>query len=146
MKKFFLFIVIIVFVLPVVTSCVGRCRDCAKIVKVTTLDGVHFDFDKALLKPEGKTILDRDLALLKENKKLSVSIEGHCDVLGSDEYNQQLSERRAKTVYDYLLAQNIQIDRMTTVGWGRKKPIAPNDNSSNRAKNRRVELVIVKAK
>lgn len=146
MKRFILSMTIFVCALPFVFGCVGRCKDCGKIVKTTVLTGVHFDFDKAVIKPDGKPILNKDVELLKKEKVFNITIEGHCDVLGSDEYNQLLSERRAKSVYEYFLANNIPADRMNTVGLGRKKPVASNDNASNRAKNRRVEIHVMKAK
>lgn len=128
-------------------ACTGaRCEHCGETVKVTTLDGVLFDFDKSEVKPEGKKILDKDIELLKKDKTLNVSVEGHCDIVGSDEYNQILSERRAKTVANYISSSGIAANRLSTVGYGRKKPVAPNDTPANRAKNRRVELHIIKAR
>ncbi|MFA4973193.1 MAG: OmpA family protein [bacterium] len=130
----------------VIAGCSARCKDCGKTVKVTTLDGVLFDFNKALIKPEGKKVLDQDVALIKQSKSLDISIEGHCDIVGSDSYNQQLSEKRARVVYDYFLKNGIDAKRMRTVGYGRTKPIVPNDSAANRAKNRRVEIHIIKAR
>ncbi|MBN1282652.1 MAG: OmpA family protein [Proteobacteria bacterium] len=127
-------------------GCAARCKDCGKTVKVTTLGSVHFDFDRAALKPEGKRVLDEDIKLAKQNRSLDLSIEGHCDIVGSDLYNQQLSERRARAVYDYLLKNGIDAGRMRTVGYGRTKPLLPNDSPANRAKNRRVEIHIIKAR
>ncbi|MFA4874704.1 MAG: OmpA family protein [bacterium] len=138
---------IILLALPFFTACTGaRCEHCGETVKVDKLEGVHFDFDKATIKPEGKQILDKDIALLKKDKTLDVSIEGHCDYIGSDDYNQKLSERRAKSVFDYLAQNGVDKSHMRTVGYGRSKPISPNDTDANRAKNRRVELHIIKAR
>lgn len=125
---------------------IARCEDCGKVVKVTTLRGIHFDFDKYAIRPDGAPILNEDIELLKKDPSLDVSIEGHCDIIGSDAYNQKLSEKRAKAVYDYLLQNGIAADRMKTVGYGRKRPIVPNDSAENRAINRRVELQIIKAR
>jgi len=129
-----------------IAGCVARCKDCGKTVKVDTLTGVHFDFNRAILKPEGRKMLDEDIVMLKKNKSLDISIEGHCDIVGSDSYNQQLSERRARVVYDYFLKNGIDANRMRTVGYGRTKPVVPNDSDANRAKNRRVEIHIIKAR
>lgn len=129
-----------------IAGCVGRCKDCGKTVKVTTLDGVLFDFNRALIKPAGKKVLDGDVALIKQSKSLDISIEGHCDIVGSDSYNQQLSEKRARVVYDYFLKNGIEANRMRTVGFGRTKPIVPNDSAANRARNRRVEIHMIKAR
>ena len=128
-------------------GCTGaRCANCGKTVKTIVLNGVNFDFNKYEIRPEGKALLDKDLTNLKQDKSLDISIEGHCDIVGNDEYNQKLSERRARVVYDYFLANGIEAARMRTVGYGRTKPIVPNDTAENRAKNRRVEINIIKAR
>lgn len=129
-----------------VAGCQQMCRRCGHVVKVDVLEGIHFDFNKYMIKPEGRIILDKDVLLLKKDKTLDISIEGHCDIVGSDEYNQQLSERRAKTVYDYFASNGIDPSRMKTVGWGRTRPVVPNTTEANRARNRRVEIVIIKAR
>ena len=127
-------------------GCRQMCKRCGHTVKVTVLEGVNFDFNKATLKPAGKAILDNDVKLLADDKTLDVSIDGHCDIVGSDEYNQKLSEARAKAVFDYLVSKGIAADRMKTAGYGRSRPIVPNDTEANRAKNRRVEINIIKAR
>ena len=91
-------------------------------------------------------MLDEDVALLEKNKSLDISIEGHCDIVGSDSYNNRLSEKRAKAVYSYFLGQGIPTERMRTVGYGRTKPLVPNDTPANRARNRRVEIHVIKAR
>jgi len=149
MKRRNLVIALIMFtiVLPYAAGCTGaRCADCGKTVKIDTLEGVHFDFDKYTIKPAGKTMLNQDVALLEKNKSLDISIEGHCDIVGSDSYNNSLSEKRAKAVYSYFLSQGIPSDRMRTIGYGRSRPIVPNDTPANRAKNRRVEIHVIKAR
>ena len=75
---------------------------------------------------------------------MKVRINGHTDALASDEYNQWLSDRRAKRVYDYLLERNISADKMEYIGFGKKIPIADNSTEDGRAKNRRVEIEILK--
>lgn len=125
---------------------VARCENCGKVVKTTVLRGIHFDFDKYAVRPDGVPILNEDIELLKGDPALDVSIEGHCDIIGSDAYNQKLSEKRAGTVRDYLLKNDIASERMKTVGFGRKNPIVPNDSAENRTMNRRVELQIIKAR
>jgi OOP family OmpA-OmpF porin len=124
----------------------ARCVNCGKVVKVTTLRGIQFDFDKAVVRPDGAKILGEDIDLIKKDKSLDVSIEGHCDAIGSDAYNQVLSEKRAKAVYDYLAQNGIEPARMKTVGYGKKKPLVPNDTPAHRDINRRVELIIIQAR
>ena len=102
----------------------------------------HFDFDKATLRPESIEILDAAVATLGEHGTIAVEVAGHTDSIGSEAYNEDLSDRRAKVVYDYLLDNGIATDRMTWKGYGESSPIATNDTDEGRAKNRRTELVI----
>lgn len=124
-------------------GCAGRCKDCGTVVKVTVLEGVNFAFDKADLLPHAYPILNEDVKLMKSNPSLKVRVEGHCDIRGTDEYNQKLSERRAKSVYNYFASQGIDKARMSTIGYGRSKPLVPNTSEANMYKNRRVEIKII---
>ncbi len=109
---------------------------------VIELQGVHFDFDKATLKPESIRILDAAVDTLKKHQQIKVEVAGHTDSRGSDEYNRKLSERRAKVVYDYLVAHGIDAQRLSWRGYGESQPIADNDTEAGRAQNRRTELKI----
>jgi OOP family OmpA-OmpF porin len=125
-------------------GCTGaRCENCGTVVHTTVLEGVNFAFNKADLLPNAYPVLDKDVTMLKNDSKLKVRIEGHCDIRGSDEYNQTLSERRAKTVYNYISSKGIDKSRMSTIGYGRSKPLVPNTTEENMYKNRRVEVKIV---
>jgi len=104
------------------------------------LDNVLFDFDKTAIKPDGMKILDRLVAFLKENPDKRVDLEGHTDSIGTDKYNQGLSERRAASVQAYLTKQGVASSRITTKGFGESKPIADNKTKEGRVKNRRVEI------
>jgi OOP family OmpA-OmpF porin len=108
---------------------------------LVTLHGPQFDFNKSTLKPDGKRLLDEAARTLKDKPDMNVSVEGHTDSVGSDAYNQKLSERRAKTVRDYLASEGVASSRMTVVGWGEAKPVASNDTAEGRAENRRVEVI-----
>jgi len=121
-------------------------------VKVNLSADLLFDFDKANLKPEAAPELKKVATILKSYPISKVKIEGHADAKGSDEYNQKLSERRAQTVAQWLMANaGIDASRVKTRGWGKSKPIAPNtnldgsDNPEGRAKNRRVEITLIKS-
>ena len=105
------------------------------------LRGVHFDFDKATLRPEGKPILDEAAKILNENPAINVQVQGYTDGIGTVEYNLGLSDRRAATVKDYLESQGVAASRLTTKGFGKSDPVATNDTAEGRAQNRRVELV-----
>jgi outer membrane protein OmpA-like peptidoglycan-associated protein len=114
----------------------------AKPKEVVVLKGVNFAFNSADLTPKSKGILDQWVAKIKADKTMRVEVAGHTDSIGSDAYNQKLSERRAKAVVDYFVAQGIAADRLKAVGYGKKKPIASNATDEGRAQNRRVELQI----
>ena len=111
--------------------------------KVTYAADAFFDFDKSVLKPEGKAKLD-DLVGKVKGVNLEVIIAvGHTDSIGTVEYNQKLSVRRAEAVKAYLVSKGIEKNRVYTEGKGEKQPIADNKTKEGRAKNRRVEIEVV---
>ncbi len=95
-----------------------------------------FDFDKAVLKPMYYGDLDEVAKVMKANPNLRVDLNGHTCDLGSEKYNQKLSERRAKAVFDYLTNHGIDAQRLTWKGYGETQPAFPNTSEENRAKNR----------
>ena len=102
-----------------------------------------FDFDKAIVKPEGKAALDGLLAKLQGmNTEVMVTV-GHTDAVGTDQYNQKLSQRRAEAVKAYLVAAGVAADRVYTEGKGEAQPVADNKSAAGRAKNRRVTVEVV---
>jgi outer membrane protein OmpA-like peptidoglycan-associated protein len=107
------------------------------------LRGVNFDFDKATIRPDARPVLDEAARVLKEEHGVDISVEGHTDSVGTDAYNQGLSERRARAVADYLATEGIARSRMRTVGYGESRPVASNETADGRAQNRRVELKII---
>ena len=115
----------------------------AAATKVTYAADAFFDFDKAVLKTEGKAKLD-DLTGKVKGINLEVIIAvGHTDSVGADAYNQKLSVRRAEAVKAYLVSKGIEKNRVYTEGKGEKQPVADNKTSEGRAKNRRVEIEVV---
>ena len=115
----------------------------AVATKVTYAADAFFDFDKAVLKPEGKAKLD-DLVSKVKGINLEVIIAvGHTDSVGSDAYNQKLSVRRSEAVKAYLVSKGIEKNRVYTEGKGEKQPVADNKTKDGRAKNRRVEIEVV---
>ncbi|MFZ4285399.1 outer membrane protein OmpA [Variovorax sp. HJSM1_2] len=111
--------------------------------KVTYAADAFFDFDKSVLKPEGKAKLD-DLTSKIKGINLEVIIAvGHTDSVGSDAYNQKLSVRRSEAVKAYLVSKGIEKNRVYTEGKGEKQPVADNKTAEGRAKNRRVEIEVV---
>jgi len=113
------------------------------VKKKIVLRGVNFDFDKATIRKDAAPVLDEAVATLKEASGLNVSVEGHTDSMGSDEYNEKLSQRRAGAVRDYLADHGVSASRMTVQGFGESKPVASNDTDEGRAQNRRVELRVL---
>jgi len=111
--------------------------------KVTLAADVLFDFDKSILKNEGKNKLD-DLATKVKAINLEVVIAiGHTDSIGSDAYNQKLSVRRAESVKAYLVSKGVEPNRIYTEGKGEKQPVASNKTKDGRQKNRRVEIEVI---
>jgi len=108
---------------------------------VVTLGDVLFDTGKATLKPGAYTTIDRLATVLKEDASRKVLVEGHTDNVGSDDYNQGLSERRAQAVQAALFERGVESSQVSTVGKGETTPVASNDNAAGRQQNRRVELV-----
>jgi OOP family OmpA-OmpF porin len=111
--------------------------------KVSFSADAFFDFDKAVLKPEGRAKLDKLVADIKGVNIEVVIAVGHTDNVGGDSYNQRLSVRRAEAVKAYLVSKGIESNRVYTEGKGEKQPVADNKTKDGRAKNRRVEVEVV---
>jgi outer membrane protein OmpA-like peptidoglycan-associated protein len=106
------------------------------------LKNIFFDFGKATLKPESSSELERLKKLLQGESSVKIEISGYTDNKGSTEYNQKLSENRAKAVVDYLTAAGIKKERLTFIGYGKEHPIASNDKEDGRKQNVRIEFKI----
>lgn len=94
----------------------------ASISAPVLIDNIFYDFDKATLTPASTQALDKLVALLKENSHVTIELSAHCDYKGNSEYNKRLSQRRAQTVVDYLIAHGIEKERLTPVGYGKERP------------------------
>ena len=94
----------------------------ASISAPVLIDNIFYDFDKATLTPASTQALDKLVALLKENSHVTIELSAHCDYKGNSEYNKRLSQRRAQTIVDYLIAHGIEKDRLTPVGYGKERP------------------------
>jgi len=104
------------------------------------LQDVNFEFDSATLTSRAEQILDGVAEKLRANENVRVRLEGYTDSIGTESYNEDLSQRRADSVADYLAGQGIDPERMRTIGYGEAQPIATNETAEGRAQNRRVEL------
>ena len=107
------------------------------------LENVFFDVDKAELKPESRAELDRLHTILEQNPEVNIEIGGHTDSDGDDAHNQELSERRAEAVVNYLVNKGISKDRLSYMGYGETQPMVSNTSAENKAKNRRTEVKVV---
>ena len=109
-------------------------------VAITIQAEALFDFDKSVLKPDGKKSIDEAIVKMKNVDVEMVIATGHTDSVGTDAYNQKLSERRATTVKEYMVSQGIPAAKITTLGKGETQPVATNKTAEGRAKNRRVDI------
>jgi outer membrane protein OmpA-like peptidoglycan-associated protein len=105
--------------------------------------GITFDFDSSTVRPEFRSTLDQVADTLRRYEQTYVDVYGHTDSVGSDAYNQTLSERRAGAVASYLTTRGVQSARLATRGFGESEPIASNETEEGRAQNRRVEIKLV---
>jgi outer membrane protein OmpA-like peptidoglycan-associated protein len=112
---------------------------------IVSLSGILFDVGKATLKPASQLSVAKLAGILMVFPKMNLSIEGYTDSTGTNELNMRLSTDRARSVYEFLMGQGISNSRMRYQGFGPDNPVAPNDTEPNRAKNRRVEVVLTQA-
>jgi OOP family OmpA-OmpF porin len=124
-------------------GCPGLVVVTAKEIRIT--QQIHFEFNKATIRPESFPILDAVVQVLNDNPKITLEIQGHTDNVGGQAYNQKLSESRAASVRQYLAAHGIDPNRLISKGYGLAQPIVPNSTAANRALNRRVQFIRTEA-
>ena len=105
-------------------------------------DRVFFDFDKYNLKPDAQKTLQAQAAWMKKHPSVQIVVEGHCDERGTREYNLALGERRANSVKDYLVALGVAANRVTTISYGKERPVALGHNDASWSQNRRGVSVV----
>src|ERR1700674_1345405 len=106
------------------------------------MSDVLFDTGKYSLKPGAREKLAKIGGIILAHPGLKLEVEGHTDSVGSDEYNQRLSEQRANSVRGYLVSQGVSADAITAIGFGKTNPVTDNNTATGRQQNRRVELVV----
>ena len=128
-----------------------QVKETATEIRIALAADVLFDFDKSTIRPAAADALKKVASMIRDHPGVTVLIEGHTDGKGSDAYNQPLSEQRATSMRDWLLAkEGLKGVKFATKGFGSKQPVAPNakpdgsDDPDGRQKNRRVEIVIAK--
>jgi peptidoglycan-associated lipoprotein len=114
-----------------------------EIFESRLLKDIHFDFDKYDIRPGDAEILKENAALLSKHRTAKVQIEGHCDVRGTIEYNLALGERRANSTKKYLISLGVSPDRISTISYGKERPLDPGHNEEAWAKNRRSHTIIL---
>jgi outer membrane protein OmpA-like peptidoglycan-associated protein len=107
------------------------------------LNNIFFDYNQSSIRNESRNEIERLALMLFKNPTVKIEISGHSDSKGSDEYNQKLSEARAKSVVDYLIMLDVEPERLTAKGYGKTRPVASNDTEEGRALNRRTEVEII---
>jgi len=110
---------------------------------IVNLENILFDINKATLKPQAFNALSKVAQILNDHPQLDIEVSGHTDITGREEFNQSLSELRAKSVADYLIERGIDPMRISYIGHSSRKPIASNATPEGRALNRRVEIKII---
>jgi peptidoglycan-associated lipoprotein len=114
-----------------------------EVLENKLLKDIHFDFDKYNIRPGDAEILNENAVLLKKYSKVKIQIEGHCDERGTVEYNLALGERRANATKNYLVSLGVSADRISTISYGKERPLDPGHNEEAWAKNRRAHTVIL---
>jgi len=114
-----------------------------KVGETVVLRNIFYKLNDYTLLPDSYVELNKIAETIAENSGLKFEISGHTDNSGSIDYNQQLSEKRAKTVYDYLIQKGISPQQLLYKGYGQSKPIAENTSDEGRAQNRRTELKVI---
>jgi outer membrane protein OmpA-like peptidoglycan-associated protein len=120
---------------------VAETRETARGI-IVNLPDILFDFNRATLRPQAREVLSKIAGIMLVARGYQLKVEGHTDNIGSDDYNQKLSEKRAQAVRDYLASSGLSADIITAQGFGESQPIASNTKPAGRQKNRRVEIVI----
>jgi peptidoglycan-associated lipoprotein len=121
-------------------AAIGRT---AEAVRTTVAAMIHFDYDKANIRPDDAGTLDQKVAILQANPQLRIRIGGHCDERGSDEYNLALGNRRAQAAKQYLVSHGIDASRIETQSWGEERPLVDGHDETAWSQNRRDEFEII---
>lgn len=114
-----------------------------EVFETKMLKDIHFEYDQYDIRRADEEILRENAAFLKKNPQMKIQIEGHCDARGTSEYNLALGERRANSVKRYLVSLGIASDRISTISFGKERPLDPGHHEEAWAKNRRAHIVVL---
>jgi peptidoglycan-associated lipoprotein len=114
-----------------------------EVLESKMLKDIYFDFDKYDIRPQDASVLKENAALLMKYPNMKVQVEGHCDERGTIEYNLALGERRANSCKNYLISLVVPRDRISTISYGKERPLDPGHTEEAWAKNRRAHLVVL---
>ena len=115
-----------------------------EVFESNLLKDIHFDFDRYDVRPQDATVLKENAALLAKSPTTRIQIEGHCDERGTIEYNLALGERRANSAKTYLISLGIPASRISTISYGKERPLDPGHNEEAWTKNRRAHFIVLK--
>ncbi len=127
---------------PVDGSAIGATTFSDESGEGGPLADIHFEYDSAALTDEARGVLERHAAWMKAHTGLRIAVEGHCDDRGTTEYNLALGDQRARAAYDYLVSLGVPKAGLTTVSYGKERPVDPNGNEAAWAKNRRAHFAV----
>ena len=113
-----------------------------KLIGSGDFQPAFFDLDSYTLREDARAALDKDAKMLRDNPTVNITIEGHCDERGTEEYNQSLGERRAQAAQDYLVAAGISASRLQTISYGKDKPFATGHDDASWQQNRRAHFTV----
>jgi peptidoglycan-associated lipoprotein len=149
MKKLTLLLLTSLLVLPLATGCGSKKQTYAgdstyNSIKSAFLgDHVYFDFDRYDIRADGAAIIQAKAAFLQQYPNVRTEIQGHCDERGTEVYNMALGDRRARATYNYITSLGIAGNRLSTVSYGKERPLDQGHNEAAWARNRRAQFVIV---
>ena len=149
MKKLTLLLLTGLLALPLATGCGSKKQTYAggdttytSLKSAFLGDHVYFDFDRYDIRADGAAIIQAKAAFLNQYPNVRAEIQGHCDERGTEVYNMALGDRRARAAYNYITSLGIAGNRLSTVSYGKERPLDPGHNEAAWARNRRAQFVI----
>ncbi|MDR1046130.1 MAG: peptidoglycan-associated lipoprotein Pal [Candidatus Adiutrix sp.] len=148
MRKFMLLVLAGLLIMPLAAGCGSKKTQYTgstyEALKAAFLgDHVYFDFDRYNIRPDGAAIIQAKAAFMSQYPGVRAEIQGHCDERGTEVYNMALGDRRARATYNYITSLGVDGSRLTTVSYGKERPLDPAHSEAAWARNRRAQFVIM---